>query len=254
MRRGTLSLVGRVLVIALTAILAPSLPAQELQDPDRLLEEAERLAWLKAWTRAEPLYAEAARLYAARGDRRNAIFAEINRLRGELPRLPVPVVSQRLAELLDDPIVRADDRVRLRCLVIKGETDEDLDPTLAEESWREALEIAQRIGEPRWANRARGELGFVAFMMGDITSGIIAVSQAIAEAQKNGDTPSLVRWLTLFGVGYLELGRPQQAIDFFDQALKAAESIRAGQLPSPRRGHCVERFVCCDKRMRRVKI
>jgi CHAT domain-containing protein len=225
MRRGTVSLVGRVLVMALAALLAPSVPAQELQNPDRLLEEAERLAWLKAWARAEPLYAEAARLYAARGDRRNEVFAEINRLRGELPRLPVPVVSQRLAEFLDDPIVQADDRVRLRCLVIKGETDEDLDPTLAEESWREALEIAQRIGEPRWANRARGELGFVAFMMGDLTSGIISVSQAIAEAQKNGDTPSLVRWLTLFGVGYLELGRPQQAIDFFDRALKVAESI-----------------------------
>jgi hypothetical protein len=45
---------------------------------------------VKAWARAEPLYAEAARLYAARGDRRNAVFAEINRLRGELPRLPVP--------------------------------------------------------------------------------------------------------------------------------------------------------------------
>jgi citrate synthase len=30
----------------------------------------------------------------------------------------------------DDPILQTDDRVRLRCLVIKGETDEDLDPGL----------------------------------------------------------------------------------------------------------------------------
>lgn len=155
MRGGTVSLVGRILVVVFAALFYPSASAQEVQNPDRLLEEAERLAWVKAWARAEPLYAEAARLYAARGDRRNAIFAEINRLRGELPRLPVPEVSQRLSEFLDDPIVQADDRVRLRCLVIKGETDEDLDPSLAEESWREALEIAERIGEPRWANRAR---------------------------------------------------------------------------------------------------
>lgn len=225
MRRGTLSLVGPILVIVLAALFYPSASAQEAQNPDRLLEEAERLAWVKAWARAEPLYAEAARLYAARGDRRNAIFAEINRLRGELPRLPVPEVSQRLAEFRDDPIVQADDRVRLRCLVIKGETDEDLDPSLAEESWREALEIAERIDEPRWANRARGELGFVAFMMGDITSGVIGVTQAMEVARQNGDTPSLVRWLTLFGLGFVEVGRPQQALDFFDQALTAAESI-----------------------------
>jgi len=225
MLHGMVSLASRVLVIVLAVLFCPSIPAQELQNPDQLLAEAERLAWIKAWTRAEPLYAEAARLYAARGDRRNALFAEINRLRGELPRLPVPEVSQRLAEFLDDPIVQTDDRVRLRCLVIKGETDEDLDPALAEESWHEALEIAERIGEPRWANRARGELGFVAFMMGDITSGVIAVTQAMEVARQNGDTPSLVRWLTLFGLGFIEVGRPQQALDFFDQALAAAESI-----------------------------
>jgi hypothetical protein len=53
-------------------------------------------------------------------------------------------VSRRLAEYLDDPLVQKDDRLRLRCLVIKGETDEDLDPSLAERSWREALEIATK--------------------------------------------------------------------------------------------------------------
>src|SRR5690606_37771083 len=48
---------------------------------------------------------------------------------------------------------------------------------------------------------------------------------AIEVARENGDTPSLVRWLTLFGVGFIEVGRPQQALDFFDQALNAADSI-----------------------------
>jgi hypothetical protein len=130
-------------------------------DPERLLEQAERLAWLKAWTRAEPLYEQAARLFTARGDRRNALYAEINRLRGELPRLPVREVSQRLAEYLDDPVVQGDDRLRLRCLTIKGETDVDLDPSLSERSWREALALAEKLGDAGWANRAKGELGRV---------------------------------------------------------------------------------------------
>jgi CHAT domain-containing protein len=229
--RGRLQLVLRLGVLVLAAMLWHPTVAQVPADPEQLLQEAERLAWLKAWTRAQPLYAEAQRLFTARGDRRNALFAEINHLRGALPRLAVPDVSQRLADYLEDPIVQTDDRLRLRCLVIKGETDEDLDPSLAEQSWREALTIAERLGDAPWANRARGELGFVAFMLGDISSGIIQVGQAIAVAKVNGDAPSQVRWLTLFGMGYTELGRPEQALDFYDQAFKAGASVPELRFP-----------------------
>ncbi|HXH23611.1 MAG TPA: hypothetical protein VNI78_00090, partial [Vicinamibacterales bacterium] len=126
--------------------------------------------WLKAWSKAAPLYAEAEKLFAAGGDRRNVVYAQINQLRARLPSLPVPEVSARLAEYLADPIVQGDERLRLRCLVIKGETDTDLDPTLAEQSWREALALAERLGEEGWANRARGELGLVAFLQGNVNA------------------------------------------------------------------------------------
>ena len=140
----------RISLIVLVVMLGLPAFAQE-SDPDKLLQEADRLAWFKAWTRAAPLYGEARRLFTARGDRRNALYAEVNQLRGELPRLAVPEVSQRLADYLEDPIIQSDDALRLRCLVIKGETDEDLDPFLAEQSWREALEIANRLGDEGWA-------------------------------------------------------------------------------------------------------
>ena len=205
--------------------------AQGPYDPERLLEQADRLSWLKAWTRAEPLYQEAERLFAARGDRRNALYAEVNRLRGELPRLPISEVSQRLAEYLDDPLVKTDDRLRLRCLIIKGETDEDLDPSLSEQSWREALVIAEKLGEAGWANRAQGELGLSAFLEGDINSSIIKLGYALKVAESNGDVASVVRWLTLFGHGYAELRRPEQALDFYDRALKVATAIPELQLP-----------------------
>jgi CHAT domain-containing protein len=199
--------------------------AQETADPQTILEQADRLAWMKAWSRAEPLYAEAARLFTARGDRRNALYAEVNQLRGQLPRLAVADASQRLAEYLDDPILQGDDRLRLRCLVIKGETDEDLDPSLSEQSWREALAIAEKLGEAGWANRAQGELGLVAFLQGDINTSVIKLGQAMKTAETNGDAASLVRWLTLFGHGYGELGRPEQAVNFYDRALKVAATI-----------------------------
>src|SRR5690348_14593668 len=124
------------------ALLLPYAAAQNPPNPDQLLEQADRLAWMKNWSRAEPLYAEAERLFETRGDRRDALYAAVNKLRADLPHLSVPDVSRRLAEFLDDPIVKNDDRLRLRCLVIKGETDTDLDPALAEQSWQEAQELA----------------------------------------------------------------------------------------------------------------
>ena len=123
-------------LIGWTAVLlvgaTPVSPTAQPADPQVLLKEADRLAWLRAWGAAERLYAEAEKLFAAQGDQANALYSEVSVLRGQLPRLPVPHVSARLAEYLENPIIQADDRLRLRCLVIKGETDEDLDPTLVE--------------------------------------------------------------------------------------------------------------------------
>jgi CHAT domain-containing protein/Tfp pilus assembly protein PilF len=213
------------------AVLCQPTFAQTNADPQKLIEQAERLAWLKAWTRAAPLYAEAERLFTARGDRRNALYARINHLRGELPTRPVLEVSQQLAEYLDDPLVQSDARLRLRTLVIKGETDTDLDPALAEQSWREAAEIAGPLGETAWANRAEGELGLIAFLEGDISTSVIKLGRALQIAQTNGDSASVIRWLTLFGHGYSELGRPEQALDYYDRALKLASTIPELQFP-----------------------
>lgn len=216
---------------ALTLVTAVGAAAQSQQDPDALLKEAERLSWLKAWRAAAPLYAEAERLFTARGDPRNALFARINHLRGQLPTLPVADVSQQLDAYLDDPLVQSDARLRLRCLVIKGETDQDLDPTLAEASWREALAAAESLKDAGWVNRARGELGLVAFLQGNINQSVVALGQALKVAQTTGDTASVVRWTTLFGHGYVQLGRPAEALDFYDRALRVAATVPELQFP-----------------------
>ena len=217
--------------LVLAAVLLFSPAFAQTADPQQLLAEADRLAWLKAWTKAEPLFTKAGRVFAASGDRRNALYAEINALRGRLPRLPVPEVSERLADYLEDPVVLGDDRLRLRALIIKGETDEDLDPSLAERSWNEALALAEKLGEAGWANRARGELGLVAFLLGDINNAVVRLGQAMKIAETNGDVASLVRWLTLFGHGYVQLDSAEQALDFYDRALKLASSVPELQFP-----------------------
>src|ERR1700693_5306838 len=109
------ALTRRTTLVVAAASLCHATFAQNTPDLDKLLQDADRLAWLKNWTRAEPLYADAERLFTERGDQRNTLSASINKLPAQLPRLAVPEVSQRLAEYLENPIVQTDDRLRLRC-------------------------------------------------------------------------------------------------------------------------------------------
>lgn len=217
--------------LAVAFVVLVGVAPQSASDPEQLLREADRLALLRAWGAAEPKFIEAQKLFAARGDERNALYSEVSAFRGRLPRMSVPESSERLGEYLEHPLVQTDDRLRLRVLVIKGEVDEDLDPTLAAESWRAAQALAEKLGDAAWANRARGELGLVAFLQGDVGGAVVGLGQAIKVAQSNGDVSSLVRWLTLFGHGYVQLGRPAEALDFYDRALAAASAVPEIQFP-----------------------
>ena len=76
-----------------------------------------------------------------------------------------------------------------------------------------------------------GELGLVAFLQGDTNTAVVNLGEAIKVAETNGDTSSLVRWLPLFGHGFVELGRPEQAFDFYERALKVARSVPELQMP-----------------------
>jgi hypothetical protein len=154
---------GRVAVIVV-ALLAS---VQSTSDPDALIKQAERLVWLSNWARAAPLSAEAERLFTTRGDQRNALFAQVNQLRAQFPTLSAAESSRQLVEYVENPIVQTDDQLWLRCLVIKGDADLNLDPDRAAESSQSAYDLAKRLGEQGWANRADGELGIATFLQGD---------------------------------------------------------------------------------------
>ncbi|MEP7309346.1 MAG: CHAT domain-containing protein [Acidobacteriota bacterium] len=200
-------------------------------DPDALIQQADALAWKNAWAKAEPLYAAAAHAYSARGDRRNALYAEVSALRGQSARLSASDASERVAAYLSDPMVRADDQLRFRCLVIKSAIDTNLDPVLAERSLREALALARTLREPLWTNRLQGELAIVAFLQGNVGGSIVALGNALKATETNGDVAAQIRFLTLFGQGYTQMGRADDALSFYDRALRAATTLEGLDLP-----------------------
>lgn len=221
------------LLTALTLLL----PVCSLQGADAAgsaaaaLESAERLAWLRNWSAAQPYYAEAERHFEAAGDRRNAAFARISRIRGELHRLALIETSQRLATELEDPLMESDLRLRLRCLVVKGDVDLDFDSSLAQRDWAEAKAVAETLGDAAWVNRANGELAIVSFLGGDHMSAALTIAASLNKAKQLGDVGSVIRYQTLIGSGLVQWKQYDKALKYFDEALAIAKSVPEIQHP-----------------------
>ena len=133
-------------------------------------------------------------------------------------------VSQILSDYLDNPIVQSDPKLRLRCLVVKGDVDMDFDDGLALWDWTEALALAKSLKDPDWEARATGELGIITFLQGDHAGAVMSVGNALSHAIKNGDVGGQIRYLTLIGTGLTEFGRPEQALGYLDRALQVVAS------------------------------
>src|ERR1700726_364261 len=194
-------------------------------DAERLLADGDRLAWLKNWQAAEPFFEKAEVLFRERGDKRNESYARISRMRGQLPSRVLFEISTYLASVLDDPLAKDDARLRLRCLTVKGDVDLDFDTALAARDWTEVLSIAKHLEDAAWGNRANGELGIISFVQGDYRTGTVRVMGALSQATKLNDIGAQIRYLTLVGVGLIQLQRNEQAISMFDQALAVAQTI-----------------------------
>ena len=147
------------------APLAPQSRPPE-SNPKRLIEKADRLAWLYNWYLAGPIYAEAEIQFERAGDSRNALYAKIGRLRSEWESMSFPEVSEYLATALESPLVQNDPQLRLWILDAKGTVDLEVNVASARQVYEEAREVAGKLGDRAREARASGELGIIAFLDG----------------------------------------------------------------------------------------
>ncbi len=197
---------------------------EALRNPQLILAEANRLAWLFNWPKAEPLYIRAEQLFTEKGDTRNEIYARVGRIRAQAETMSWVDVSEMLGKQLEIPVVKSDPRLRLWCLAAKGYTDLEINPVSAKRAWTEAQGIAQTLGEAQWEARAKGELGFVAFLEGDSRRAAIMVGDAFLSSKASGDVGGQVRLLEMLGNGFNEAKRYGEALAFFERAIKTSSS------------------------------
>ncbi len=155
---------------------------QTSNNPQILLREANRLAWLFNWPKAEPLYVRAEELFKESGDTRNEIYAHVGRIRAQSETMSFVDVSEMLGKQLEIPVAKTDLRLRLWCLAAKGYTDLEINPPSAKRLWTEAQRIAHTLGDAQWEARATGELGIIAFLEGDSRRAATMVGDALLSA------------------------------------------------------------------------
>lgn len=214
-----LHVVGGVVVVSV--LLCPAAFAQTA-DAQKLLAEADRLAWLTNWYNALPIYAEVERAATKNGNRRDALYAKFGRLRGQMQTLPLPDVSEQIATDLESPAAKRDPRLRLRGLTVKGDIDLEWDVQAAQLDWQAVRQLAKELGDKGWESRANGELGIVAFLKGNTGAATTLVQQAYQAAEKSGDVGGQLRYMGTIANGLLLAGYAPLAMGYVDRALKFA--------------------------------
>jgi len=201
-----------------------SLDLERSTDPQALLAVADHFYWLNNGPVARPLYTKAEQLFSERHDAKNELHAKVGRLRSEAETMSFVDLSHFLNEQLQNPIVQADKKLRLWCLIAKGYTDIEIDFRATKRDWLEAQELANELGEKQWATRAAGELGLVAFLEGNPGRAARLLGGALLSTMASGDIGGQVRFLELLGRGFEEVNRHAEAIRFFDRAIKLADA------------------------------
>lgn len=201
--------------------------------PELLLAEANRLAWVFNWPKAEPLYARAEGLFRERGDTRDEIYARVGLIRAQSQSgtMPWVDVSKAIEKQLESPVVKIHPKLRLWCLAAKGYTDLEISPELAKRDWTAALKIAKKFGEAQWETRATGELGSIAFLEGHNIRAGKMVGSALLSAMASGDMGEERRELEMLGDGFIEVKRYADALGFCDHAIAVGKETPDGGFP-----------------------
>lgn len=215
-----------ILALGIVGAVADAQQPPSGDDPDALLKQALRYGDLYNWSDAAPLFRKAEQIYAQRGDTRNALYARLGTIRSTMEQLSLPEISEQLGDELDqNPLLRSDDELRLFSLVVRGDIDGELDAAPMRRDWEAALQIAQKLGNRKWQNRASGEIGFSMFLEGEMTPARQRVASALMGAMAMHDAGAQIRYLAAIGQGLVLLGSYDEGLAYLDKAMKVADGI-----------------------------
>jgi len=220
------------------------LPAQTGPTANARLQHALHLADLYNWDDAREDFTAAEKMFQAEGDQRNALYAKLGRIRSTAEHRVLPdTVAWLASELEKDPLLQADKQLRLFCLIVKGDIDGEIDTGAMRQDWQEVQELASQLGDRKWQYRALAPLGIAAFYNGDLDTAGRNVATALAAATQAGDMGAQVHLLTTLGIGMRESHMNEEALTYFERALKVADHIEDIGYPFPTKEAILEDLI-----------
>jgi len=186
------------------------------------LAQADRLATLYNWPEAAPFYAQAQSLFTQSGDKKNALSARLGYIWATANAGVSSAITKEVATYLQDPLVRADSRLRLRGLVAKAVLDKNANEGSARETWNEILRLTGTLGDKRWEARAKAEIGQILYIDGDIKSAAGMLRDALVSQYLRFDLGAAIHYTAKVGNGFVEAGQPEARLQYCNTALKAA--------------------------------
>jgi hypothetical protein len=219
---------ARFLVIVVAG-LAPM--CVDAQSPAELMANADRLGDRSDWRNAGPLYAKAEAEFHRTGAARNELYAKLGRLHRDLEDGSYKTVRAEVLRLLVNPLTQSDPLLQIRALALLGNIDLNTNTAAAAEDWNKVLAIARKVGDQKWENRAKGELGLVAGVSGDIGSAALALYGAISEAEQLGDVSAHINFATWLANGMAVHGMADQASRVVDKASDLARKNGYAEIP-----------------------
>jgi CHAT domain-containing protein len=229
-RRWWWLLAGVVLAVGIVSL---RLSSSHKDTPQQLLADADRLAWLYNWPNAGALYEEAEKRFVQAGDKRGAMAAKLGLIRAQIDSGSLPNLSGELEADLQNPLVRSDRNLLLRCLVTKAAVDQEMNEASAEDLWKQILGVAKALGEKGWEARAQAELGIIAFLAGDVTQSTTMIKAGLTEMLLHRDLAGEVMYGSVVGNGLVEMGEPREGLAYCEILLGIAASTKHMGFPFP---------------------
>jgi hypothetical protein len=133
------------------------------------------------------------------------LYARIGRIRGLVETGSLPDASDDLGEILKSSFARNDLELRLFCLTAKSDIDFQINPQASMQVFEAVSKLAHSLGNAIWENRARAELGTLAFYNGEIFRAMHLVGRSYLEAERQNDSAEIIRNLAALGEGFAEI-------------------------------------------------
>jgi len=202
------------------AILSPL--CVQAQSAAELLTQADHFADQSNWYSAGPLYAKAEAACHRNHDARNELYAKFGRLHRAVEEGAYRTVRAEIVIALASPVAQNDPLLRIRGLALLGNIDLNTNTAAALADWNEVLAIAKNAGDQKWENRAKGQLGLVAGVNGDIGAAGLALYSAIGKAEQLGDIAASIYFATWLANGMEVDGMADRALKLVDRAADLA--------------------------------